>query len=213
MGKIKDCSLYLVLTEEYANGRDIFDIAKESISGGVDILQLREKNKPKEDIFKKANEFSRLCEKENIIFIVNDDPLLAKEVDASGVHIGQEDMFKFPVSRIRSILGKDKIVGVSTHSMDQFRLANNSDVDYISFGPIFPTKLKNYFIGTKDIKNVLNETLKPVFFIGGINLFNIDEILQEGARNIALIRGIMEAQDIALKTKAFKDKLKQSEKR
>jgi len=212
MDKIKDRSLYLVLTEECANGRSIFDIAKNAISGGVDILQLREKNRPLDEIKQMARVLCGICKAEGVKFIVNDDPVLAEEVEADGVHVGQEDMFKFPVSRIRKIIGVDKIIGVSTHSLDQFRLANSSEVDYISFGPVFPTKTKDYFIGTKDLESVLKEAAKPVFFIGGINLSNLDVLLKKGARNIALIRDIMQADDVAARSAEFKNRLKRKDK-
>jgi thiamine-phosphate pyrophosphorylase len=207
MIKIKDYSLYLVITEDYSLGRDILTIAKAAIAGGVDILQLREKNKPREELRKIGDELSSLCRENNKILIVNDDPLFAKEIDASGVHIGQSDLKKYPIKEIRGIIGEEKIIGISTHSLEQFKEANESVVDYISFGPIFFTRTKDYFIGTSEIENVLKIALKPVVFIGGINIKNLDEVLGKGAKNIALIRDIVQAEDITSRTKLFKDKL------
>ena len=208
MPKIKEYSLYLVISEEYNIDKKAHEIARLAISGGVDIIQIREKNKTREKIVKLASRLSELCKKNNIIFIVNDDPWIAKESGASGVHLGQEDMLKYSVKEARNIIGKDKIIGVSTHSIAQLNRANEEDVDYIAYGPIFPTKTKDYFLGPKDIKEVLRFAKKPVFFIGGINLSNLDEILYEGAKNIAVIRGIIEAEDIVLRVKSFKDSLK-----
>ncbi len=207
MKKIKDYSLYLVISEEYALGRDTISIAKAAISSGVDILQMREKNKPKDELRKIGSELAQLCRKSKTTFILNDDPYLVKEIDADGVHIGQSDLVKYPFKAIREIIGKNKIIGLSTHSLEQFKEANKSDVDYISFGPIFFTKTKDYFIGTQDIADVLKIALKPVIFIGGINILNLDDLLKKGARNIALIRGIVEAEDIGSMTKFFKAKL------
>ncbi len=141
------------------------------------------------------------------MFIVNDDPLIAKESDASGVHLGQEDMRKYTITEARNIIGKGKIIGVSTHSVAELERANKDDVDYIAFGPIFPTKTKNYFIGTKDIKEVLRVAKKPLVFIGGINLSNLDEILGQGGKNIALIRNIIQAEDIMGMARNFKNRL------
>ena len=138
---------------------------------------------------------------------MNDDPILAKEVDADGVHLGQKDAVKYPLEEARKILDRDKIVGVSTHSIEQFTWANDEGFDYMAFGPIFKTKTKDYFLGTGDIKKVVKIAKKPTFFIGGINLSNIDDVLKEGAKNIALIRGITESQAVAKTTREFKDRI------
>ncbi len=208
MLKINDYSLYLVITEGYASGRSALEIAHLAISGGVDILQMREKKKTEEELIKLGSELSKLCMENGVIFIVNDDPHLAQKVDADGVHLGQEDVKRYSIDEARNILGKDKIIGLSTHSLEQFQEANAKDVDYIAFGPIFPTKTKDYFIGTSDVKNVLKIAKRKVFFIGGINLANIDDLLKEGAKNIALIRSIVQAEDIISNTRSFKEKLK-----
>lgn len=211
MNKIQDYSLYLVLTESYAQGKDILSIAKAAIAGGIDILQMREKDKSHEELRNIGSELSRLCRDNGVPFIVNDDPELAKELNASGVHIGQSDLISHPIEEIRRTIGKDRLIGLSTHSLEQFKEANESDLDYISFGPIFPTKTKDYYIGTSEIKDVLKLALKPVIFIGGINTLNVDSLLGLGVRNIALIREIMQADDIVLKTREFKNKLKERE--
>jgi len=205
---IKDCSLYLVVSEEYGRRRASLEIAKAAVSGGIDILQMREKTMPRQELIRLGSRLLGLCRENGVIFIANDDPLLAKELDADGVHLGQEDLERFSVGRARAILGKDRIIGVSTHSVSQFKIANESDVDYIAFGPIFPTKTKDYFLGTAHIKIVVEMAKKPSFFIGGINLSNIDEVLREGAGGIALIRGILEADDIASAARGFKERLK-----
>ena len=207
MKKIKDYSLYLVITEGCALGKDIISIAKSAIAGGVDILQIREKEKSREELRKIGSEVAQLCRKSKTTLIVNDDPYLVKEIDADGVHIGQSDLVKYPFKAIREIIGKNKLVGLLTHSLGQFKEANKSDVDYISFGPIFFTKTKDYFIGTNEIEDVLRIALKPVIFIGGINISNLNGLLAKGARNIALIRDIVQAEDIASRTKLFKNKL------
>jgi thiamine-phosphate pyrophosphorylase len=213
MVKIKDYSLYLVITEDCALGRDILGIAKAAIAGGVDILQMREKNKPREELSRVGSELAKLCKNSKTIFIVNDDPRLVKEIDADGVHIGQSDLNKSSIKEIREIVGENRLIGLSTHSLERFKEANESDADYISFGPIFFTKTKDYFIGTSDVENVLRIALKPVVFIGGINISNLDSLLNKGARNIALIRDILQAEDVMLKTKEFKVKLMEAGRR
>ncbi|MDO8603735.1 MAG: thiamine phosphate synthase [Candidatus Omnitrophota bacterium] len=207
MQKIDDYSLYLVISEEYGLGKSALEIARLAILGGVDIIQMREKSKTGNELAKLACELSMLCKEKGVAFIVNDDPLIAKESDASGVHLGQEDMQKYTVTGARKIIGKGKIIGISTHSVAEIERANKDDVDYIAFGPIFPTKAKNYFIGIKDIKEALKVAKKPLVFIGGINLSNLDEILKEGGKNIALIRDIIQAEDIAGMAGNFKKRL------
>jgi len=208
MRKINNYSLYLVISEEYGMGRDALEIARHAIAGGTDILQMREKNRSVQDLVGLGKDIAALCRQEDRMFIVNDNPMLAKRVDADGVHLGQGDMTRFTIKMARDAIGPDRVIGVSTHSLDQFKKANEEEVDYIAFGPIFPTKTKSYNIGTGDIEEVVRTTKNPVFFIGGINLSNIDDVLGRGARNIALIRGIVEADDIAARAKQFKEKLK-----
>lgn len=209
LNQIKNYSLYLVLSQDCTLGKNAINVAKEAILGGIDILQMREKNKSKEELINLGRELRGLCKNNNVTFIVNDDPFIAKEVDADGLHLGQEDILKYPIELSRDIIGKDKVIGLSTHSFKQFKIANEEEVDYIAFGPIFYTPTKDYFIGTKDIKEVLAIAKKPVVFIGGINLSNLDEILNEGARTIALIRGIIQIEDIVSISKIFKQKMNQ----
>ena len=207
MQKIKDYSLYLVISEDCGLGKSASEIAKLAISGGVDIIQMREKHKDREGLVKLAYELSNICKANSVTFIVNDDPLIAREVDASGVHLGQEDLKKHSISATREILGQDKIIGISTHSLAELSKANYYDVDYIAYGPIFPTKTKDYFLGTGDIKEAVGITKKPLVFIGGINLSNLDEVLVEGARSIAVIRGIIQSRDIEFTARDFKDRI------
>lgn len=204
---IADYSLYLVLNEKYGKGRSAVDVARLAIKGGIDILQMREKEKTMDELEKLGREILPLCRKHGVLFIVNDDPHLAHRIDADGVHLGQDDMERFPITAVREIIGTDQIIGVSTHSIEQFQKANQSDVDYIAYGPIFSTKTKNYFIGTDDIAKVMSIARKPVIFIGGITLDNMGEVLDKGARNIAVIRDIMEADDITARTKMLKASL------
>ena len=205
MRNISSGSLYLVISEGCDTAKPAFEIAENAISGGVDIIQMREKNKSVAELIKLGKELSGLCKNAGVKFIVNDDPDLAKKVGACGVHMGQGDIRQCPVSRARTILGKDKIIGISTHSYEEFKKANEEDVDYIAFGPIFKTKTKDYFIGTGDIKKILKVNRKPVFFIGGINLSNVGSLIKMGVKNIAIIRAIAGASDIESTARKFKE--------
>ena len=207
MKRIKDYSLYLVISEEYGKGRSALEIAKYAIKGGVDVIQMREKKKTAKELVALGKSLACLCKSNKVTFIVNDDPMIAKEVDADGVHLGQEDIKLFSLERSRRILGHKKIIGVSTHTIEQFKEAYEKDFDYIAFGPVFRTEIKDEYAGVEQIDNILRISSKPVVFIGGITLLNIDGLLQKGAKHISLIRGIIQEDDIAAAAKNFREKL------
>jgi len=201
-------SLYFVSSEEYSQGKKTLEIAYEAVEGGIDILQMREKNKNEEKLIFLGKKLAELCKINRVTFIVNDNPKIAKKVDADGVHLGQEDCEIFTIEETRKLLGRDKIIGLSTHSLEQFTLANEMDLDYIAFGPIFSTKTKEYYIGLENIESVLKIAKKPVVFIGGINLENIDLLIQKGVQNIAMIRGITKAKNVKTRIKNLKLRMK-----
>jgi len=207
MYTVKDYSLYLVLSSEYASGKPVLEIARSALAAGVDILQMREKGRPEDDLMVLGRNLLLLCREFDVPFIVNDNPYLAKNLNADGVHLGQEDIKRYPLSSARKILGPDKIIGISTHSIEEFRRANSEDFDYIAFGPIFPTKTKNYSIGTDDVEQVLSVASKPVIFIGGINLENVDLLLSKGARSIAAIRAVIGSDDITAAVNHFRKQI------
>ncbi|MDP8292895.1 MAG: thiamine phosphate synthase [Candidatus Orphnella occulta] len=199
--------MYLVLSSEYAGGKPVLEIARSALVAGVDILQMREKGMSEDDLMVLGRNLLLLCREFDVPFIVNDNPYLARNLNADGVHLGQEDIRRCPLFKTRDIIGQGKIIGISTHSIEEFRRANSEDFDYIAFGPIFPTKTKNYSIGTDDVEQVLSVASKPVIFIGGINLENVDLLLSKGARSIATIRAIIESDDIAVAVNHFRKKI------
>jgi len=205
MKKINSYSLYLVSSQEYSAGRTSLEVAKAAIRGGIDILQLREKTLPPTELISLGKKLSTWCQKSNIVFIANDDPELAVELEADGVHLGQEDIKKYPIEKTRTIIGKDKLIGLSTHCLEEVEAANQLDINYIAFGPLFETKTKSYSIGIKDLPKALELSKFPVVCIGGINLNNIQQVLGLGALNIAMIREITESPNIEEKTKQLKN--------
>ncbi len=210
MYPIKDYNLYLVLSSEYANGRPVLDIARQAVAAGVDILQMREKAMPEKDLITLGKSLLSLCRECNIPFIVNDDPCLAKRLDADGLHLGQEDIKRYPLLSTRNIIGPGKAIGISTHSIEELKQANAEEFDYIAFGPIFPTRTKDYFIGTADVDEVLRIANKPVVFIGGINPENVDSLLNRGAKNIAVIRAITGSDNVTAAAESLKYKIRLS---
>lgn len=207
MRTIKENSLYLVISEEYCMGKPVLQVAREAIAGGVDIIQMREKRKSLQELIGLGKDIAALCKEHDVSFIVNDDPLLAKRLDADGVHLGQEDMSRFSIDMARDAVGPDRIIGISTHSVDQFKKGLSADIDYMAYGPLFATKTKPYSIGTADVGTIMTLATKPVFFIGGITLENIDQVLDLGGRNVGLIRAITESKDITKSARELKEKL------
>ncbi len=197
-------NLYLVTSEQYSNQRGTLEVAKAAIDGAIDILQLREKDMAKDRLISLGKKLSTLSKEKNIVFIVNDDPNLAAELDADGVHLGQEDIQKYPIETTRKLIGKDKIIGLSTHSLEQIEQANKLDINYIAFGPLFKTKTKDYSIGIKNLAEALKLSKFPLVCIGGINSNNITQVLKLGATNIAMIREITESADVTKRTKELK---------
>jgi thiamine-phosphate pyrophosphorylase len=203
----KDANLYLVTGEECSAGRTTLEVVEAAIRGGVDMVQMREKHLSPKDLRELGIRLSELCAKNDVKFIVNDDPRLAKEVGADGVHLGREDVEKWSLASAREFVGQDGIIGISTHSVEEAAAGSLSDADYIAFGPVFFTKTKDYFIGTGGIPEVLRISSKPVVIIGGICSDNIDELFSLGVRNIAMIRHITAAPDIELRVREIKQRM------
>ncbi|MDD5070006.1 MAG: thiamine phosphate synthase [Candidatus Omnitrophica bacterium] len=208
MAKLKSTNLYLVASQQYCRNKNILEIAKEAVSAKIDILQMREKNLSQKELLDLGRALAELCKRNKVKFIVNDDPDLAKTLNADGVHLGQEDILTFPIKDVRTILGQEKIIGLSTHSIEQVKTANSLDLDYIGFGPIFSTKAKSYTIGTDEIEQALKISKVPVIIIGGITTANIRQVLDKGATNIAVIREIVQANNVKEKVVQLKKIIK-----
>jgi thiamine-phosphate pyrophosphorylase len=128
------------------------------------------------------------------VFIVNDHADIAKAVDADGVHLGQDDL---PVEYGRKVLGEGKLIGISTHSVEQAREAEAAGADYIGFGPLFPTTTKDAgpHQGVENLRSLRNAVTLPVLAIGGITPDNLAEVMQAGADGVAVISAVLSAPD------------------
>jgi len=206
---LQDFRLYLILDTEVLSflNRDPVETAREAIGAGVDILQLRAKDLEDKQVLKIGQAIKEVNLKSKALFLLNDRADLARTLDIDGVHLGQEDL---PVKEARNILGKDKIIGLSTHTQDQAIQAEKQDLDYIGLGPIFATKTKPNLtpITPKVITEVKDKINTPFVAIGGINLNNLDQVLTAGARRIAVCRAIIAAESISLATGEFTQRLK-----
>jgi len=172
-------------------------LLRAALRGGVDIVQLREKSLSRREIERSAQTFRRLCDTYSALFVVNDDPDLARACNADGVHVGQDDM---AAAEARAALGPDAIVGLSTHSEEQIAAAAGEPVDYVSVGPIWetPTKEGRPAVGLDLIRHAASATPHPFFAIGGIDATNAPQVVDAGARRICVVRAIRDAEDPAV---------------
>ncbi|MCX5750586.1 MAG: thiamine phosphate synthase [Candidatus Saganbacteria bacterium] len=177
-----------------------------AIKGGAKIVQYRDKHASKKEYFAIAKKIAQLCKNKKVVFIVNDYPDICKSIDADGVHLGQDDM---PVSKARKIVGVDKLIGLSTHSIAEAVKGAKSGADYISFGPVFETPSKPGWqpLGIVNLRQVLSKVKIPIVAIGGIDKTNIKTVAETFTRakqqpRIAVIRAVTDASNIP---QAFKE--------
>lgn len=199
---MNDPKLYAILDLGYTPEEHAATVTADLLAGGADILQLRAKGCDTATIRRVAQSLIPLCRAAAVPFILNDFPELAAELGADGVHIGQNDG---PLAAAREIMGAGKLIGRSTHSLDQARAALAEGFDYIGFGPLFPTptKLGRPGIGLQDIAAMEREVGKtlPAFCIGGIKRSNLTEALAAGARRVAIVSDLLSAADVRAATR------------
>lgn len=188
--------LYGILDMGYVAQSETIRVATEMLEGGVEILQLRAKEFHPDQILKLAVPLVPICRSFGVPFIINDHPEVVVESGADGLHVGQDDIL---VKVARDLIGPDKIVGLSTHSLLQAESALREKPDYIGFGPLFstPTKPDYMSIGTSRISEVYRLVPLPIYCIGGIKLENLPEVLSAGAQRVAIVSGILKAEKIA----------------
>lgn len=194
--------LYLITDSKLAGDRSNKEVVEATISGGADLIQLREKDYTTRQLIKEGRELLKVTRKAGIPLIVNDRVDVALAIDADGVHLGQEDM---PLVEARKILGKDKIIGISTHNLEQAMEAEAEGADYIGYGPVFATTTKGRApVGVESLKRVMKVIKIPVFAIGGIKLNNLKQVIEAGTNRVAVISGIVAADDIKKTSEAYK---------
>ena len=189
--RLRTARLYFVC-DARPHGEDPEGLLRAALSGGVDIVQLREKELGRAAIERAAGTFRRVADTYSALFIVNDDPDLARACDADGVHVGQDDA---SVAEARALLGNDAIVGLSTHSEEQVDAAGERDIDYFSVGPVWetPTKAGRPAVGLELVGYAAERTTKPFFGIGGVDAANAGEVVAAGASRLCAVRAIRDA--------------------
>jgi thiamine-phosphate pyrophosphorylase len=195
--------LYVILDPSIRPDRSLTDMLKASAEAGAKIFQYRNKTASMKQAYADASVLRKVASEVGVIFIVNDRCDLALAVDADGVHLGQGDL---PYNYARTIMGPVKLIGLSTHSMDQVKEAEIMKPDYIGFGPIFKPGSKqdhDPVVGIEGLRAVRSLTALPIFAIGGITLENVGEVMQAGANGVALISAILDAPDVGRAVSGF----------
>jgi thiamine-phosphate pyrophosphorylase len=191
--RLRTARLYFVC-DARPHGEDPEPLLRAALTGGADIVQLREKKLDRRAIGVAGATFRRLCDTYSALFIVNDDPALARSCRADGVHLGQDDL---PVAEVRSMLGPDVLIGISTHSREQIDAAEGAD--YISVGPVWetPTKEGRPAVGLELVRHAAEHAPLPFYAIGGIDPSNAPQVVEAGARRLCVVRAIRDADDPA----------------
>ena len=195
MIKREKLKLYAITDSSWLNGDTLAHQVELAIAGGATIVQLREKNKSKEALKELALEIKSVCNRYKVPFIVNDDVELAKEIDADGVHVGQNDA---SVKSARQILGADKIVGATAKTIEQAQIAQEQGADYLGSGAVFgSTTKKDALPMTMELLNEICHSVQiPVVAIGGIDATNIGQLKGTDIAGAAVVSGIFAQPDI-----------------
>ena len=195
MSALTECRLYGIIDLGYVERRDAARIAEQMVEGGVDLIQLRGKNKSIGELMELSAELHEWTTKSSTPLIVNDHAEIARRVPVEGVHVGQSDN---TIQLARQKAARKILVGKSTHSLEQARAAQSEGADYIGFGPIFATPTKPDYtpIGLEDVRRVHAEVILPIFCIGGINIDNLQSVIDAGAKRVVMVSALLKAHNI-----------------
>ncbi|MEA2432500.1 MAG: thiamine-phosphate pyrophosphorylase [Thermoleophilaceae bacterium] len=188
--RLRAARLYLVI--EAAAARDVVPAA---LRGGVDVVQLREKDAPDDELIAAGRALRTVCDEHGALLVVNDRPDLALACEADGVHVGQDDE---TVSRVREVVGAELVIGLSTHSQSQVAAAERApEVDYLGVGPVYETATKPGVepVGLELVRHAAAHAQKPWFAIGGIDADRVPAVAEAGAERVAVVRAIRNAAD------------------
>lgn len=202
----KDLLLYAVTDRSWLRNQTLYEQVEEALKGGATFIQLREKKLGYDEFLEEAKQIQKLCKEYKVPFVINDNVEIAKQIGADGVHVGQDDMES---GKVRTLLGEDKIIGVSAHNVEEALLAQANGADYLGVGAVFNTMSKD------DVSTLNHEVLKeickavsiPVIAIGGINEENVLKLAGTGICGVAVISAIFAKDDIKEATKSLRQKV------
>jgi thiamine-phosphate pyrophosphorylase len=195
MRPLTDCRLYGIIDLGYIESSDAAVIAKQLIEGGADLIQLRGKGKSIKELIAIATELHKLTSQSSTPLIANDYAEIASRVPLEGVHVGQDDD---AIEIVRREVSRRLLIGKSTHSIEQAVAAEREGADYIGFGPIFATPTKPDYppIGLEEISRVHEQVEVPIFCIGGINIDNLQNVIDAGAKRVVMVSALLKAHSI-----------------
>lgn len=199
----KSLLLYAITDRHWLNGKTLYSQVELALKGGATMIQIREKDLDENAFLKEAEQIQSLCAKYCVPFIVNDNVELAVKIGADGVHVGQNDM---AAKDVRALIGKDKILGVSAHTVKQALEAQKCGADYLGTGAVFPTGSKDdaQVLGVQTLKEICSAVNIPVVAIGGISKDNILELKKSGIAGVSVISAIFAQNDIVAATAELK---------
>ena len=203
-----DYSLYLVTDRQLMSTPTLEEAVEQSIKGGATLVQLREKTVSSLDFYHIAKSIKQVTDAYHVPLIINDRVDVALAVDAAGVHIGQNDL---PAEIVRSIIGSDKILGVSASTLDEAIRAKESGADYLGIGAMFSTKTKTdvELVSMEELEKIRHSVRLPLVLIGGINLETLLHFEGMGIDGIAVISALISAKDITEEAKKLKKAVSQ----
>ena len=196
MENFKNTEIYAITAEKMSRGRSNAEVVDQMLAAGIRFLQYREKEKSAREMYEECRVLRQMTRSAGAAFIIDDFVDLALAVDADGVHIGQTDL---PPAAVRRLVGPAKVIGLSTHNLEQLQAANamGNLIDYIGVGPVFPTATKaTAAVGLDYVRQAAHSSLLPYVAIGGIKEHNIGAVAEAGADTVAVVSGIVGAVDI-----------------
>ena len=207
MNPFGECALYLITDRSLSRGRSTIDVVREALAGGVDVVQLRDKEVETADVVLEGLRVHEITARHGVPLIVNDRLDVALAIEAEGAHVGQTDL---PAPMARKLLPPPALLGVSTSSVEMARSAQRQQADYIGFGPIYPTATKETAAsprGTGTMQEVLRAVDIPLVALGGISGHNVAEVIEAGARHVAVCSAIVAADDVRRAAAALKESM------
>jgi thiamine-phosphate pyrophosphorylase len=211
MKPLEQCQLYTFVDTAYLQGRDPVDVARQLCAGGADLIQLRAKDAGPDEVRRLAEALLPVTTAAGVWLVINDYPKIALQVGAPACHMGQEDFFGQGYRWATQVTGcpRQMRLGLSTHAPEQAQRAIRAEPDYVSVGPVFatPTKPGRAAVGLEYVRWAAAHVPVPWFAIGGIDLSNLEQVLEAGARRVAVVRAILTAPDVAAACAAFRARL------
>lgn len=203
----EDLLLYAVTDRRWLNGESLYNQVEKALKGGVTFIQLREKQLEEEQFLEEALGIGKLCRSYGVPFVINDNASVAAKSDADGVHVGQDDM---DIGSVRALLGPDKIIGVSVHTVEEALAAEAGGADYLGTGSAFSTGTKKDARLLPDgmLREICGAVKIPVIAIGGIEEGNVQKLRGNGLSGIAVISAVFGQPDITEACRHLKEQVK-----